>query len=67
LRVGYFRGAFEPYLSAAYLYDNTWNDDSQDRDEIEGGVGLDFYSTDNFIFNLAAAILFSGMISAIHA
>jgi hypothetical protein len=55
LRVGCFWGAFEPYLSGAYLYDNTWNDDSEDRDEIEGGIGLDFYPTDDFIYSLAAA------------
>lgn len=58
LRAGYFWGDFEPSLSGAYLYDNTWNDDSEDRDEIEGGIGLDFYPADHFIFSLAAAHTF---------
>jgi len=58
LRVGYFWGDFEPYLAGAYLYDNTWNDDSEDRDEIEGAIGLDFYPTDDFICSMAAAHTF---------
>ena len=41
----------EPYISAAYLYDNTWNS-SGDRDELEGAIGLDFYPTDAFIGSL---------------
>ncbi len=55
LRAGYFQDAFETYLAVAYLYDNTWNDDSEDRDEIEGGIGFNFYPADSFIFNWEAA------------
>jgi len=58
LRAGYFWGDFEPYLAGAYLYDNTWNDDSKDRDEIEGAIGLNFYPTDDFICSMAAAHTF---------
>ncbi|MDM8557082.1 autotransporter outer membrane beta-barrel domain-containing protein [Desulfococcaceae bacterium HSG7] len=56
LRAGYFfQGAFEPYLEGAYLYDNTWNDDSEDRDEIEGGIGFNYYPSDRFICSLTVA------------
>lgn len=54
-RVGYFWGDVEPYLESAYLYDNTWNDDGEDRDEIEVALGLDYYPSDDFIFSITAA------------
>jgi len=48
-RAGYLLDKFEPYIAAAYLYDNTWNSGADDRDELEGAIGLDFFPTDALI------------------
>ncbi|MDM8542340.1 autotransporter outer membrane beta-barrel domain-containing protein [Desulfococcaceae bacterium HSG9] len=53
-RAGYLFDKFEPYIAAAYLYDNTWNSSADDRDELEGAIGLDFYPTDAFIGSVEA-------------
>jgi len=51
-RAGYLFDKLEPYIAAAYLYDNTWNSSSGDRDEMEGAAGIDFFPTDAFIGSL---------------
>jgi len=53
-RAGYLLDTVEPYISAAYLYDNTWNSSTGDRDEMEGAIGLDFFPTDAFIGSIEA-------------
>ncbi len=54
-RAGYMLDNIEPYVSAAYLYNNTWNSNADDRDELETAVGFDFYPTDAFIGSLEAS------------
>ena len=54
-RAGYLLDKVEPYISAAYLYNNTWNSTAGDRDEMEGAIGLDFFPTDAFIGSIEAA------------
>jgi outer membrane autotransporter protein len=53
-RAGYLLNNWEPYLSAAYLYDHTWNSNANDRDEIEGTLGVNYYPSDAFILSLEA-------------
>lgn len=64
-RVGYSVGGFEPYASATYLYDvtmtktriagNTVAAPPNDRDEVEGIIGVNYFPADNVItgFELA--------------
>ena len=54
-RAGYFINTFEPYISTAYLYDNTWNNDGGDRDELEGALGCNYYPADNLILSFEVA------------
>jgi len=54
-RAGYFINTFEPYISAAYLYDNDWNNGGSDRDELESVLGCNYYPSDNLILSLEAA------------
>jgi hypothetical protein len=48
-RAGYLFERFEPYLAAAYLYDNTWNSDADDRDGVDAGIGIDCFPNDAFV------------------
>ncbi len=51
-RASYLTNKFEPYVSVAYLYDNDWNYESSDRDELEGTVGLNWSPNDSWIVSL---------------
>jgi len=51
-RAGYFINTFEPYISMAYLYDYAWDNGGNDRDELEGVLGCNYYPADNLILSL---------------
>jgi outer membrane autotransporter protein len=53
-RAGYLLENLEPYIAAAYLYDNTWNSNANDRDELEGTIGVNYFPTTGFILSLEA-------------
>ncbi len=38
----------------AYLYDYAWNNGGNDRDELEGVLGCNYYPTDNLILSFEA-------------
>jgi outer membrane autotransporter protein len=55
VRIGYIFENAEPYLSAAYLYDDTFSGEVDDRDELECALGIDFYPSDTFSCALEAS------------
>ena len=42
-------------ITSKLLYDHAWNNGGNDRDELEGILGINFYSTDNWIFSFEAS------------
>ena len=50
----YFGSGFEPYAALRYFYDTTTSATpiNSDYDEFEGVLGLNWYATDQWIFNL---------------
>jgi outer membrane autotransporter protein len=48
VRIGHMLGQAEPYLAAAYLYDDTFSGGVDDRDELECALGINFFPSDSF-------------------